>query len=260
MSGPKTEVEPVVKVDQRGAVRHVVLNRPDVLNAMTPELVAQLTAAVRQANSDPDVGAIVLRGAGRAFCAGADLTQRTEPADEVEARARAHAIQGATHALVWGEVPVIGAIHGWAVGGGLEWALNCDFPIWAETARGFFPEVSWGLFVTGGVTSILPRLVGPQKAREMLMLGRRYTAAEFRELGVAWRVVPDDRLLDEAQALGEQIAALPPRAVRDMKRTLNRAASGDLRQAMDLEVEAVVRSWGDPGTAGRIAAFEERAR
>ena len=222
---------------------------------MTPQLVGELTAAVRAADADPEVGAIVLRGAGRAFCAGADLVERTMPANETEARTRAIAIQEATRAIVDGDVPVIGAIHGWAVGGGLEWAINCDFPIWAESARGFFPEVSWGLFVTGGVTAILPRLAGLQSAREMLLLGERYTADEFLRLGVAWRVVPDEVLLDEAQALGDRLAALPRRAVRDMKRALARAAPGDVRQAMDHEVEAVVRSWQDRETWDRIAAF-----
>ena len=247
--------EPVVSNERVRAVHHVVLDRPQALNAMTPQLVAELTAAVRAANADPEVAAIVLRGAGRAFCAGADLFERTMPASEAEARARAIAIQDATRAIVDGDVPVIGAIHGWAVGGGLEWAINCDFPIWAESARGFFPEVSWGLFVTGGVTAILPRLAGLQKARELLLLGERYTAAQFLELGVAWRVVPDDALLAEAQALGDRLAALPRRAVRDMKRTLARAAPGDVRAAMDHEVEAVVRSWQDPETWDRISAF-----
>ncbi len=247
--------EPVVSTARVRAVLHVVLDRPQALNAMTPQLVAELTAAIRAANADPEVAAIVLRGAGRAFCAGADLFERSMPPSEAAARARAIAIQDATRAIVDGDVPVIGAIHGWAVGGGLEWAINCDFPIWAESARGFFPEVSWGLFVTGGVTAILPRLAGLQKARELLLLGERYTAAQFLELGVAWRVVPDDTLLAEAQALGDRLAALPRRAVRDMKRTLARAAPGDVRAAMDHEVEAVVRSWQDPETWDRIASF-----
>ena len=86
---------------------------------------------------------------------------------------------------------MIGAINGWAVGGGFEWAINCDFPIWAESARAFFPELKWGMFVTGGVSSLLPALAGLQTAREMMFLGERYDAKALLEKGVAWRVVPD---------------------------------------------------------------------
>ncbi|MCY4501500.1 MAG: enoyl-CoA hydratase-related protein, partial [Alphaproteobacteria bacterium] len=127
-----------------------------------------------------------------------------------------------------------------------------------ESARGFFPEVSWGLFVTGGVSAILPNLIGLQKTKELLMLGERYGAAALHELGIAWRVAPDDALLDEAVAVAERLAALPERAVRDMKRTLNRAAYGDVAEAMEREVDAVARSYNDPETFERIAAFSDR--
>jgi enoyl-CoA hydratase/carnithine racemase len=163
-----------------------------------------------------------------------------------------------TREIVFGDKVVIGAIQGWAVGGGFEWALNCDFPIWAESAKGFFPEVGWGLFVTGGVTTILPNIVGLPKAKEMLMFGERYTARDLADLGVAWRVVPDADLMAEAEAVASRLAALPARAVRDMKRTLVRAAHGDIATALDLETEATVRSRMDPDTPGRIAAFAAR--
>lgn len=248
----------VVLTEQRGAVRHIVLNRPEALNAIDDALVPALTQAFRDANADTGTRAIVFRGAGRAFCAGADLKTRKIAGSEAAARARAHAIQDVTRAIVYGDVPVVGAIHGWAVGGGFEWALNCDFPIWAESARGFFPEVSWGLFVTGGVSAILPNLIGLQKTKELLILGERYGAAALHELGIAWRVAADDALLDEAHAVAERLAALPVRAVRDMKRTLNRAAYGDVAEALEREVDAVARSYNDPETFERIAAFSDR--
>ncbi len=248
----------VVLTEQRGAVRHIVLNRPTALNAISDAMTAALADAFRDANADGGTRAIVFRGAGRAFCAGADLKARRLAGSEGEARARAQAIQDVTRAIVYGDAPVVGAIHGWAVGGGFEWALNCDFPIWAESARGFFPEVSWGLFVTGGVSAILPNLIGLQKTKELLMLGERHDAAALHELGIAWRVAADEALLDEAEAVAERLAALPARAVRDMKRTLNRAAYGDVAEAMEREVDAVVRSYNDPETFKRIAVFSDR--
>ena len=147
-----------------------------------------------------------------------------------------------------GSKPVVGAINGWAVGGGFEWAINCDFPIWAASATGFFPEVSLNIFVTGGVTSLLPALVGLTKAREMLFLGERYDAPALLALGVAWRVVPDEQLLEEANAIAARLAGLPPLATQAMKRVLNRAAVTDVRAALALETEATVAGMLDPQT------------
>ena len=122
-----------------------------------------------------------------------------------------NAIQSATRAIIFGDKPVVGAINGWAVGGGFEWAINCDFPIWAESAKGFFPEVSLNAFVTGAVSSLLPALVGLNKAREMLFLGEQYEARALLEMGVAWRVVSGERLLAQALAVAEKLIGLPPR-------------------------------------------------
>lgn len=242
------------ELDEHG-VRTITLDRPDSLNAMNRQLIEDVAAAFTDANADPATRVIVFTGAGRAFCAGDDRKQHVHPADEIEARNLVVAIQRATEAIVFGEVPVVGAINGWAVGGGFEWAINCDFPIWGESAKGFFPEVSLNIFVTGGVTSLLPALVGLNRAREMLFLGERYTAAELHEFGVAWRVVPDAELLDAAHAVARRLAALPQLAVRAMKRTLNATAATDLRRALDLETEATVAGFLDPLTTQLLSDF-----
>lgn len=242
------------EVDDRG-VRTITLNRPDRLNAMNRQLIDDLARAVDDANADDATTVIVLTGAGRAFCAGDDRRDHVHPADEAEARDLVDAIQRATHALVFGAKPVVGAINGWAVGGGFEWAINCDFPIWAESARGFFPEVSLNLFVTGAVTSLLPALVGLNTAREMLFLGERYAAPALLQMGVAWRVVPDDQLLSEADRVAGQLAALPPLAVRAMKRTLNQTAMTDVRAALALETRATVDGFMDPETTRLLKDF-----
>src|SRR3954465_9562727 len=178
-------------------VRTITLNRPDSLNAMNDALVRAVSRAFRDASGDAATNVIILTGAGRAFCAGDDRREHVHPETEAEAREFVEAIQDPTRATVLGDKPVVGAINGWAVGGGFEWAINCDFSIWAESARAFFPEVSLNLFVTGGVTALLPALVGLNRAREMLFFGERFDAAALLELGVAWRVVPDGELLQE---------------------------------------------------------------
>jgi enoyl-CoA hydratase/carnithine racemase len=236
-------------------VRTITLNRPDSLNAMNRALIDDLAQAFNDANADDATRAILLTGAGRAFCAGDDRHEHVHPESEAEARDLVDAIQRVTQALVLGNKPVVGAINGWAVGGGFEWAINCDFPLWAESAKAFFPEVSLNLFVTGAVSSLLPAIVGLNKAKEMLMLGQRYDAASLHEIGVAWRVVEDEQLLAQAFAVALQLAQLPPLSVRAMKRVLNQAAANDLNRAMQLETEATIAGFLDPETTRLLKDF-----
>lgn len=236
-------------------VRKISLNRPDVLNAMNPSLIADLAQAFEDANIDCESRALILTGEGRAFCAGDDRKAHRHPESENEARQLTLAIQRVTRAISLGEKPVVGAINGWAVGGGFEWAINCDFPIWAESAKGFFPEVSLNLFVTGGVTSLLPAMVGLNKAREMLFFGERYSAAELLELGVAWRMVGDEQLQSEALTVAQKLANLPPLSVRAMKRVLNQSAFQNLNNALDWETEATIAGFMDPQTTKLLQDF-----
>ena len=236
-------------------VRTIALNRPDRLNAMNLALIADVATAFDDANADAATNVIIFTGTGRAFSAGDDRRDHVQPDTVAEARAVVDGIQRCTEAIVLGPKPVVGAINGWAVGGGFEWAINCDFPIWAESARGFFPEVSLNIFVTGAVTSLLPALVGLNKAREMLFFGDRYDAPMLLQLGVAWRVVPDDQLLAEAQATAQRLAALPQLATRAMKRVLNAGAVTSLRAALAAETEATVQGFLDPETTRLLSEF-----
>ena len=236
-------------------VRRIMLNRPDQLNAMNRSLIGDVCRAFDEANGDDATRVIVFSGAGRAFCAGDDRNEHQHPGSEVEAREFVELIQQATRAIIFGSKPVVGAINGWAVGGGFEWAINCDFPIWDESARGFFPEVSLNLFVTGGVTSLLPALVGLNKAREMLFLGERYDAKVLLQMGVAWRVVADEQLMSTALEVATRLAELPTASVRAMKRVLNQNAVVDLERTLQLETDATVAGFMDPLTTDLLKDF-----
>lgn len=249
------QYESVLSAIDDNGVRTITLNRPGSLNAMNRQLIDDVARAFDDANADSATRAIIFTGEGRAFCAGDDRREHVHPENEAQARDVVDAIQRATRAIVFGAKPVVGAINGWAVGGGLEWAINCDFPIWARSAKGFFPEVSLNLFVTGAVTAFLPALAGLNKAREMLFLGNRYTADALHEMGVAWRVVDDDRLMDEARSTANQLSQLPPLSIRAMKRVLNQCAMGDLNQALELETEATIAGFLDPETTERLKDF-----
>ena len=244
----------VLSEDAGEGVRLITLNRPGRLNAILPELLEDLLAALAAAARDPAVGCVLLTGAGRAFCAGDDLKDFADQVgDEAATRAYVERIQDVTRALTLGDKPVVGAIRGWAVGGGLEWVINCDLAIAAQGTRFFFPEVSWGLFVTGGVTSQLPRLVGLQKARELILFGERFDAAQALDWGLLWQVVPDEALMATALAAARRLAALPPGPVRALKRILARDL--DMAAAMAAETDATVAGFLDPETSRRVARF-----
>ena len=241
-------------LDENG-VRTLLLNRPQRLNAMNRQLLRDVTRAFDDANADEATRVILFSGAGSAFCAGDDRHEHQHPADRAEAQAFVELIQGATRAIVMGAKPVVGAINGWAVGGGFEWAINCDFAIWARSARGFFPEVSLNLFVTGGVTALLPALVGLNRAREMLYLGERYDAQALQRMGVAWRVVDDDELMPAAQATALRLARQPQAALQAMKRVLRLTSSADFERALQLETAATVDGFMDPSTTRLLKDF-----
>lgn len=246
----------VLSEDLGDGVRRISLNRPQRLNAIVPTLLDDLVDAITAADRDPEIRAIVLTGEGRAFCSGDDLKEfDTQATGEAETTAYVERIQDVTRAMVLGDTPIVGAIRGWAVGGGLEWVINCDFALAAEGTRFFFPEVTWGLFVTGAVTELLPRLVGLQRAREMILFGEKFDARQAKEWGLVKDVVPDAELLPQAVALAKRVAALPPGPVRDLRRILARRDGGGLAAAMAAETAATVRGFLDPETARRVGQF-----
>lgn len=242
-----------VLTEDRGAVRILTLNRPERLNAITEQLIADLNAALATAQDDPSVRAIVLTGSGRAFCAGDDLHEYADQASSREAtQAYVEQLQDITRRIMLGRVPVVAAVRGWAVGGGFEWVLDCDLVVVGESAKGFFPEMGLGLFVTGGVTALLPRIVGLSRARQLLMLGERIDSAQMLEWGIAhWRVADDD-VLDEAVSVAERLSGLSERAVTDLRRIMTTVSVGDLEAAMAAETSATVAAFGDPDAAQRI--------
>ena len=237
-----------------GGVVRLMLNRPARLNAITPELLEDLIAAADAANAAEGTRCILLTGAGRAFCSGDDLKEfESQAAGEAATHAYVERIQDVTRALMHGRCPVVAAVRGWAVGGGLEWMINADFAVVSETARFFFSEVSWGLFVTGGVTALLPRLIGLQRTRALIMLGEKFGAEEAVAWGLAYRRVADGDLEAESLALARRIAGLPPGPVAALRRAL--ADRAGLESAMAAETAATVEGFLDPETARRIAGF-----
>ena len=240
---------PVLYSTQSG-VATISLNRPKRLNAINPELLKTLHDAIQTANDDDNVRVILLRGQGRAFCAGDDLKEFDQQVGtEPETRAYIENIQNITRGLCLNKKMVVGAIHGWAVGGGLEWVINCDFVVMARTTRFFFPEISLGIFVTGGVTKLLVEQIGLSRAREMILLGEKYAAADALRLGFDWRIVEDSQVFEVGNDLAKRITALPVNPVRNLKRALRESPTLTLEQTLTLETKATVEGFLDPQSA-----------
>jgi enoyl-CoA hydratase len=237
----------------------LTMNRPERLNAVSPLLYRALVDALRDAREDREVRAVVLTGAGRAFSAGADLkAHASDPLGEAERREYVALAQEANELLQALPRPVVAAVNGHAIGGGLEMALSSDFIVVAEAAKLRFPEVTIGTFLGGGVTRTLPARVGLAKARELLYLGEFFTGAEAAELGVADRALPQDRVLPEALELAGRLARKAPRSLAHAKRLLGLAPALDRRRLLDLEAEALLDIMGTRDWQEGLDAFHER--
>ncbi|SAL65810.1 enoyl-CoA hydratase [Caballeronia udeis] len=248
-----------VTIVRHGAVSVVTLNRPERLNAISGDLLEDFHHALKQVNDDAAVHAIVIAGEGRAFCAGDDLKEFDQQT-ESDASIRSHIdrIQRITRDLMFNDKPVIGAIHGFAVGGGFEWLLNCDLVVAADDLVCFFPEMAWGQFVTGGVTWLLPQAVGYQRAMELWLLGERHSAQQLHAMGIVNRVVTRELLVGTSIELAQRVAGLSRLSVSKLKRLVNRDLSTTLAHSLDLEAEATIDAFKNPDAAQRVSAFAKR--
>jgi len=240
----------------QGAVSLVTLQRPERLNAISGDLLVDLHRALQAAQAEPATRAIVLTGAGRAFCAGDDLKEFAEQAESPAAIAEhCERIQTITRDIMFGPKLVVGAVHGYAVGGGFEWVLNCDLVVAADTLVCFFPEMALGHFVTGAVTHLLPQAVGHQRTMELIVLGERQSADDLAALGLVNRVLPEADMLPAAMALAAEVATRSPGATARLKRALVGGVGAGVASALALEQEAAGACFADPDTARRVEAF-----
>lgn len=249
-----------VRCRLRERVAVVTLHRPEARNALTREMKEALRALVPALGDDPEVGCVLLTGAGGAFCAGGDTKVMAEgPPPEREPRVRMlrreHEIPAAIHRLA---VPVVAALPGPAAGAGFALALSCDLRILAESAFVTTAYARLGLSGDYGASWFLTRLVGPAVARELFFTAARLDAAACLRLGLANRVVPDAELEAEAFAWARSIAAGPPVALRYMKENLNRALTEDLQSCLDTEAERMVAGAFTEDYVEAVKAFTEK--
>jgi 2-(1,2-epoxy-1,2-dihydrophenyl)acetyl-CoA isomerase len=226
--------------EQSGAVGRLTLNRPETLNAWTAEFGRELKQAIENEAADDSVRAVLVTGAGRGFSSGADLKAGFEPAEDGMPNIRKE-LDELYHPAIAGirrlPKPVVAAVNGPAVGIGCSRALACDLIMAAESAFFGLAFVNIGLMPDGGSTALVPPAVGKARAFQMALLGERVPAPQALEWGLVNWVHPDDRLMDEANALAERLAAGPTRSYAGSKRALNQSIYGDLDAQLELEAE-----------------------
>lgn len=242
-----------------GPVLVLTLHRPDRLNAVSLPLSELLLDELTTANRDPEVRCVVLTGAGRAFCVGADLKAHGEGPPDGEERVRyVRTAQRVNEVIQLGDTPVVAAVNGHAIGGGLEMALSADFMIVSDEAKLRFPEVALGTFVGGGTVYTLAERVGVVKARELVYLGDFFRGSEAAAMGVAWRSVPTDQVLPEALALARRLAERAPRSLARAKQLIGPAGAIPRNEALQREAEALLEIFGTRDWAEGVAAFHEK--
>jgi 2-(1,2-epoxy-1,2-dihydrophenyl)acetyl-CoA isomerase len=240
-------------------VGFLTLDRPDKLNAATSEMLRHLLASINEAEADDEVRALLLTGAGKAFCVGQDLADPAASGDDPDL--------GALLEERWNPVirelsglhkPVVVAVNGTAAGAGVSLALAGDIVLAADSAR-FYPSFSAiGLVPDSGGTWALPRLVGPARAKALSMVTDSLSAEEAYDLGMIWRVVDDDSLMLEARAVADHLAAGPTLAYAAVKEAIAAAESNTLSEQLDLERD-LQRSLGrSEDYAEGVAAFMEK--
>lgn len=230
-----SEQRPTVLFEKRDDIAVVTLNRPDVVNAFSVRMRDELWEVLTAVRDDPDVRGMLLTGAGeRGFCAGADLTEfGTAPSQTIARQVR-------WERDLWGLLlgipkPTVAAIHGYCLGSGLEMAALCDMRVAADDAVFGMPEAGLGLVPAAGGTQLLPRLLGPGRALELLLSGRRFGAEDALAYGLVSEVVPRSELVAAATALLRRVLRAPEDALAAAKRVLTDGADRPLAAALDLE-------------------------
>jgi enoyl-CoA hydratase/carnithine racemase len=248
--------ESLVLLQTGNHIARITLNRPNQKNEINLQMGQELDEICRRINQDNDIYVVIITGAGEVFCSGSELQKpgKNQPRSEAETALKYNA--AASVAAI--EKPVIAAINGDAVGGGLELALACDVRIAAQNARFGLPEIEAGLIPSDGGTQRLPRIIGRVKALEMVLIGEIIGAAEALENGLVTKVLPPESLTAEVETLAKAMAAKAPVSLRYIKEAINKGLDMTMEQGLRLEADLyfLLHTTGDR-TEG-IKAFQQK--
>ena len=248
-----------VKVERDGPLAIVSFNRPDTLNAIEAGIRREILQAVNEVNADDDIRVGILTGEGRAFCAGADLTEKQPDGFDVETLLNAE-YKPALMAITEAPKPWISAVNGAAAGVGSAFAMNCDLTVMADNAYLYQAFAAISLIPDGGATWHLVRTLGKKRAYEFIALGEKVRAEKCLELGLCNRVVPADKLMEEAKALGLELAGKAPLSLRYAKETVDAAMTESVGETISHEARLQKLCMNsEDAREGAIAFLKKRA-
>lgn len=247
-----------ILTSKEGMLGIITLNRPQALNALNSKMVTELISALDEFEKDDAVRCLVIAGSEKAFSAGADINEM------VNMTAVQMAMTGHFFPL-WDRVgrypkPIVGALSGYVLGGGLELAMSLDVLVASETTQLGQTEINIGVIPGGGGTQRLTRAVGKAKAMEMILTGKRIGAEEARTLGLVSRVVPKEAYLEEAKKVASEVATKSPVAIRLAKMAVNKAFETDLSQGLDFEREVFYLLFASEDKTEGMKAFQEKRK
>lgn len=236
------------------------LNRPQKKNSLNMELRHEIEAALKEIAEDPKQKVVILTGGEDFFCAGADIGEIQDASTAEETYKHSREFQLLFDRIEALPQPVIAAVAGYALGGGCEMTLACDFRIASEGTRFGLPEIKIGVFPGGGGTQRLPRLIGASKAKEMILTGDMIGADEALACGLVMKVVPKDKLLEESKSFAAKLAALPRLAMAASKMLINRGLEIDLASGLEMEARSFANLAGTNDLKEGTSAFLEKRK
>ena len=243
-----------------GSVATIWLHRPDKKNSLNAQMRTELEELLRDIASQSSIRAVVVTGSDEIFCAGADIGEMGGPASAESSYRHAREFQLLFDQIESLPQPVVAAVSGYALGGGCELALAADFRVASETARFGLPEIKIGAFPGGGGTQRLTRLVGPAKAKEMILIGEPITAPEALAIGLVAKVVSKESYLAEATTLANKLASLPRLALQASKMLINRSQDVDLATGLEFEARTFAAIAHTHDLAEGTKAFLEKRK
>ena len=244
-----------IEIETHGRARLVQLNRPDALNALNAELIAELGVVLLESEQNSEIGCVVLTGSEKAFAAGADIKEMRE---KTYAEALLEDFLGQWDAVARTRKPIIAAVSGFALGGGCELAMMCDFILASETAQFGQPEIKLGVIPGAGGTQRLTRAIGKAKAMELCLTGRMMGAEEAERAGLVARVLPAAELVPEAIKTAQRIGAMSAPAVLSVKEAVNRAFETTLAEGIRFERRAFHALFSTQDQKEGMSAFVEK--
>ena len=246
-------------IEKKGSILHLILNRPERLNAFSSEMISGILNGLKEARGDEDIRVIVLSGAGRSFCAGGDVTTMGQ-AGAIQVYEHIGRLNECILSMKATEIPIIAAVHGFASGAGFNLALACDLIIAAEDSKFAMSFSQVGLISDGGGSYFLPRLIGSHLAKEFFFSGKPVTARRLYELGVINQLVPSESLINETMTLATSIANGPGKALGMMKKIIDHSFTASLDEILEQEriTQTMLVTTADHQEG--VAAFKEKRK